>query len=455
VVRQAPEEWHCSRNIQLSQGFKFSGRLLADAATLQGEFALADLLSIQIHGSFLDAAHRGDRRDSGEFWFVEKGFDHWEEHSVADTALAVGLYDNRLRLTSRWARSQYDASDAFLDGLADDDDEDGRSRFRDLGPEAGSAGTHQADLSIWRGDTTRLSAFALYSNVDGAFEPFETEESESSDSSSMVDLFEQPNRTIHRIGTSLGLGPLELTLSRSLIERRQDGQADEVQHGIAATLDLKREWSSPTTFPAVLTALLPGSIWAELSEGSVTSSGAPAAADAKTSDIGIGMDWNLESAYLSLHVRQHAYDGSQSPDGEDAADDEAELSFGLSRTSWGTDVSLGWNQSDTQSRWTTSATRDFSGSLSVALQPARMPRMSASLEVGQFSENYFEEASSGNDLTFRSEVDLAGWLSEWEPSGSSTLKMMYRYDRLNLEDDFNVRRTTDTHRIGILMSLRW
>jgi hypothetical protein len=177
-----------------------------------GTFEYGDLLSLTFQGDFVDLRRSGGDGDEGGLWFVEAATGGWEENTVNDARIDVGLFDHRLHLTSRRAGSRYSGSGSYL--RANDNDDDGKSRFVNHEGAAGSAVLYRLDAEVLRGGEADLSVFARYQKVEPFFHSLALSDNKGRDPSGKQDPFGKPNQEIVEFGTTVGLGPAKLTLSR-------------------------------------------------------------------------------------------------------------------------------------------------------------------------------------------------------------------------------------------------
>src|SRR5262249_46144512 len=129
--------------------------------------------------------------------------DDWEGDAIARNRIRLGLFDDRIRLTTSYANSRY-SSDLRLPAQA--------TLVAGRDPDPQVAGGHVSEAfsqrvegSLWSTGSVRIDGFGSYLRVDPLFE---------SNRSGSQDPFGKSGRRVLEAGGMLRTGPLGLALSR-------------------------------------------------------------------------------------------------------------------------------------------------------------------------------------------------------------------------------------------------
>ena len=273
----------------------------------------AGWLSIKFDGSVVDL--NPTRADA----FTAYGFKMFEpvqveKSSVTDTRVTLGVWDDRVRLTSRQAVSSYFKPGTDL----------GYLRQTGVGFDNGAT-SQRIETSILKTDLMRLSLFADYARVgtyfgapDGAIK--------------RQDPFSKPNSTTTQLGAIVERGPFTFTLKQSAQQSlAQDNAPIQVQNQIGVWLNFDELLGRSGRIPEGMSWVVPSSAWLNVGQGRMRASLSQGVNGDTTSDVSAGLSWNLGKIYANLGYWQSEYQSQLYPWKRSGIDG----SLGFNEGQWG------------------------------------------------------------------------------------------------------------------------
>jgi hypothetical protein len=239
--------------------------------------------------------------------------------TLADTRVTLGLWDDRVRWTSRQAVSNYvtpGTEPGYLvrPGFGSDD----------------VATSQHIDASIWKTDSMRLSVFAEYDRVGAYFEAPKF-------AIKPQDAFATPNSTAMHLGSAVTWGPITFTLEQRTQQSLAQYNAPisvENQIGVSLSLDDLRTRSG--WIPQGMAWMVPSSTYLIVGRGRVTAALDQGVNGDTVSDVSAGLSWNVGHYYANLGYWMSNYQSQLYPwkgSGLDA-------SLGFYEGQWGVDLYL-------------------------------------------------------------------------------------------------------------------
>src|SRR5262245_53067872 len=265
--------------------------------------------------------------------------------------IRLGLFDDRIRVTTRYARSGFFAASPgpseALDSLHGSD----LDRWIAPAGRAGEAFSGRLDGALWSFGPARVDGFASFQRVDPLFEWGERGE-------------ENP----------FGNG---------------DGRRLEAGGVISASLDALRRLDAGAG-EHVLWSLVPDSLWGSLSQGRAEADGArPEGAATRTLSAGLSWSGASSSATLGLWKSSYASGGGAA----DWSGSGADLAGGLYGERWSLDAGLGAERSSTDQPGYHSFESSVSGFVSLSARPERFLPLSATLTLDRYRADYGASAT--------------------------------------------------------------
>jgi hypothetical protein len=410
-----------------------------DTLRLNGSMSYTSLIDVELRGDFVDLWYLGEETDS----VLAETTEPWEDYGGGDTEVNLTSFDDRLHFTLHRAWSRYDTSELFLSSLDGSENRDNRERLWSTGQQQGqgSAMLYRADAVLWDAENSNLSMFAQQSEVDLFFESLAREQDDEGDK----DPFAKPNRETVTVGTTVGIGPVQVTLYRDTMRKLESTDEDE-------TVDGKRELSRGTSvsldlddlrdragelFQGSLWEWAPDSLWFEVSSGQVITQAARDPAD-PIEDVSFGSSWSWSSGYASAGYWRSVYDSRGAHvDDYDWAGNGTDVALGFYGDNWSVDTSFGLYRSESLAPESRSLDTGLDSSLWVTLKPSTLPDLSGGLSVGRYGNDYLVYDASSRlayQEAFRSDIwevgvdlDFSKSLADWKLRAEPTLRMVYRF----------------------------
>jgi hypothetical protein len=393
------------------------------ALAFEGDLRLGGDATLALKGNLVDSLQslgRGPHNRLG-------GALDWRQTKVAETEMQVGLLDDRVRLSSTQALSQFDESDDPEGAL-----------------ESGVAFAQALEADLIRSGEWRISSFVRRSQVDHAFEDDGLPDKGKD--------LRGRNRSTVSIGSTFGWGPIDLTLARETNERVRDGngyQEDNVRSMVTVGLEDLSQRFGLESWPA----LAPDAAWVSVSPGEVDPGGALSSAQDRTLDQGFGLSWAWSGAYADLSFWRYVYDGRQ-PDAEEAdwIGRGAMLALGAYGARWNADVSFGLDQGRNEDPYSRSRDTNFYGSVAVGYRPDKLPDLALAVTLERYKTDYL--AYDGGSLTDYAELSAEANFSKFLISESDTeapsLSLLYWFRGLTMADSFAGHEAEGEHVVGLI-----
>jgi hypothetical protein len=328
----------------------------------------------------------------------------WEPDTLAHNRIRLGFFDDRIRLTTRYARSRYDPTAPRFAALGS---LHGRDLDRLLAPAGveGEAFSGRLEGTLWRWGPAGIDAFASYQRVDPLFAWSE---------SGKNDPFAKSDRRMLEAGGRIRSGPFGLELSRiseqadvddsrSAPPRRWSNRAV-----LSASLDPLRQLDAGASEHG-LWSLAPDSAWVGLSQGRVESDGARRE-DAATRGLSAGLSWDGETSSATLGLWRSSYeDGGAALDWTGSG---ADLSYGIYRERWSLYAGLGAQRYLTDQPGYRSVESSVAGFASFSVRPKHLPGLTGTLHLDRYQADYGASAAplQTDSWGFRTGLDLSDFL---------------------------------------------
>jgi hypothetical protein len=258
-----------------------------------GKFRDSGWLSIKADGKVLDLnPTRTDTLTSYGFTLSEPA--QSEKTTVTDSRVTLGIWDDWVRWTSRQAISNY-----VKPGT-------------DLGYRAGAgfdsgATSQRLETAIFKNDWMRLSLFGEYARVGAFFAAPDF-------LIKRQDAFFKPNSTTNRLGATVERGAIGVTFEqRAQQSLDQDNAPILVQNQLGLSFSFD-EWLGRTGLMREgLSWVMPSSVWLNFGQGRVRASLSQGVAGDTTSDLSVGLAWNLGKIYANLGYWHSEYQSQLYP----------------------------------------------------------------------------------------------------------------------------------------------
>jgi hypothetical protein len=324
----------------------------------------------------------------------------WEQNTVAVNRIRLGLFDDRVRLTTRYGRSRHDGDNSYLASLEGAGPERDRDGFLGRNAATGQAFSQRLDVSLWRSGRARLGAFESYRRVDPRFEWKEA---------AKEDPFGTSDRRAVEAGGTIGMGMLELTLSRISEEAKiDDFRVDDrpSQRSYRAVLTASRDVPAPPDLP--LSRFLPDAAWISVMRGDVDHGDSPGGA--ATRDLSFGASWNGETSSAMLSFWESSY--------KSAALDlywfgsGADLEYGIYRKPWDLYAGLGVQRNRSDQADDTWLESSIGGYLSFSVRPEMLPDFTTTLNLNRYEADYstLAEGLRTDTWGFQTVLDFSKYL---------------------------------------------
>jgi hypothetical protein len=379
-----------------------------------------------------------------------------ENKSGGDAGVDLALFDDRLRIDSRYGWSLFAEAQATADPFADASGWDisgGFNSDRARGGDRGYAFAHEVEASLLRSDLLEVSAFSSYRNVDSNF-------SLATGNGGGGAFGDRGKR--FEYGGKFRLGPVQATISRKTARKWVDKEQDELGPAhrtleAAVTLSLYdvRE-RSRGLLGSTAAQLIPDAVWASLSEGTVDPVGDNTTSDA-IQNTSFGMSWSANTWSVGIDYWRSVYDSRQ-PAAEDA-DWEGQglyLSYGYFRTSWGIYATGGLGQYSNRAESSRSEDLALDTSLTLHLTPEALPKLTTGVSYGHYATDYVAWSGEAvtRGLSFTTSLDFARYLPAAAASrGPVRLELGYRYTATNTRDSFAGSGSAGEHAAILMVQL--
>jgi hypothetical protein len=385
------------------------------AVAFEGGLELGPNAALEFEGDLVDSLRA---TEDGPWSRISRLFSS-QQTEVARTEFRLGLADNRIRLRSSQAVSQFDASRALTPFNESDKD---ASSDDDLALEQAI----EADL-VRDGDWL-VSTFVRRSLVDDAFHGLRGER-------------EDPrgrNRHTVSVGGTVGWGPFGATFARETGERVRDGDGYQEQN-LRTTFSVGLDDLSYRAGLGTLPGLAPDAVWVSLAEGDVDPGGAQTSTRDRTTEHSFGLSWAWDSAYTDLSFWRYLYDGRQPyADQADWLGHGAVLGVGTYGANWNVDASLGFDLGDNKEPYSRSRDTNFYGGVSVAHQPENLPDLRLSFFVGSYKSDYLAYQGEVHSRygEFSAEADFSKFLMADDDDDGPSLALISWFRGQTTKDSF-------------------
>jgi hypothetical protein len=396
------------------------------AVAFEGDFRLGANAALEFEGNLVDSLRA---EEDGPWSRIGRLF-NWQQTRVAQTEVRVGLADDRLRLRSSQALSQFDESD---------DDER---------TENGLALRQAIEADLLRDGDWLVSTFLRRSLVDEAFH--------NAGLNGRRDGPRGRNRHTLSIGGTVGWGPFELTLARETGERVRDGDGYQ-EENLRTTVSVGVDDLWQRTGLGFLPGVAPDAVWVSLARGEVDPGGAQASTRDRATEQGFGLSWARNNTYADLSFWRYSYDGRQ-PNAREAdwIGDGAVLAIGAYGADWNVDASVGFDRGDNQEPYSRSRDANFYGSFSVAHRPENLPDLRLSLFLGSYGTDYM--AYQGEILTrygeIGAEADFSKFLRAKGHDDGPSLALLYWFRAQNMSNTFASDQKEGEHVLGLVYKMK-
>jgi hypothetical protein len=429
-----------------------------DSVAVSGDLGSSDLWSLSVRSNLVDLRRAADEK-AGEF---DVGpLLGWEENTVSDTRIKLGFWNDRIRLTSRHGWSRYSDPSTRLDGLVIRE-QGGRRLATAASPpdeRQGHAFSHRLSADLWKGEHLRLSTFGDFARVDRGFKAVEASEKENE-----KDLFRRSNEQRLGVGGVVGLGPLDLTLSRRFVTSGWDDpdgetgprlvqNSAEVELWLDGLRDLTGAWSDRG-----ILRLAPSSLWASVAEGQVEPGGSGEPRTDATSDLNVGMSWERGDASVSLNYWRSFYDSRQpGAEGADWAGSGTDLSFGIYRERWDLSASFGLARYDNLDEYTRSIDRSYDGSLAFAVRPEELPDLSGSVTFNRYASDYlaYGVVSATDSWSAEASLDFSKYIDAVQGETEPSLRLLYAFEGAYTRDGWTGASEQADHTVLLVVRKRF
>jgi hypothetical protein len=328
----------------------------------------------------------------------------WESDRLAHNRIRLGFFDDRIRLTTRYARSRHDPTAPRFAALGS---LHGGDLDRLLAPAGVVAEAFSGRLegTLWRRGPAGIDAFASYQRVDPLFAWSE---------SGKNDPFARSDRRMFEAGGRIRSGSFGLELSRISEQAGVDDFRSDAPRRwsnravLSASLDPLRQLD-PRASEHGLWSLAPDSAWVGLSQGRVESDGSRRE-DAATRGLSAGLSWDGESSSASLGLWRSSYeDGGAALDWSGSG---ADLGYGIYRERWSLYAGLGAQRYLTDQPGYRSVESSVAGFASLSVRPKHVPGLTGTLHLDRYQADYGASAVplQTDSLGFRMGFDLSDLL---------------------------------------------
>ena len=433
----------------------------AQAESLESAFRLSNGAEVTLgHG------YSGERRyDDGRFGAAFVGlWEDWEEDRLNETSLTIGLWGDRVELTSLHSFSQHGeaaqgvdvaAGQGFFQGL---DAELLRGEIFDLSL-SGAYGVADEDFGLAEGDDDSLSdildsateimdlgleaEFALgFADLSLTHDRAWETEDNSEDYEREVSSDYEAELAFDDLALTLSYSESTETEGRGVEQESETEVEYEAEAEIE--LDLLRDLLG-NPFGSAFWAYAPTSVSLgyELERTRESDGGRE-----QSTEVGFDMTWDWDGGHLSLEYAYEFEDEREAGSaGEDTRSDEVEIGGGLDGRRWSLDLDLEVNREAGLNQWNDSSELEIEPRFDFTFRPVHLPDLSLSgstdYQRGNYvSDNgesvsgswellteldfakYWPDVLNGEEEAFLMVLQLEGesWREDWddEASGGST-----------------------------------
>jgi hypothetical protein len=371
--------------------------------------------------------------------------------SLGDAGVDVALFDDRLRVESRYGWSLRGDEAVFAD-VSRWRLDNGFGSHGALSSERREAFSHAMEASFLRSNHLELAAFGTYQRADSGF------------STSGLDGgggFGDEGRSFE-YGGRFRAGPVEATVSRKTARQWIDREREDLGPTrdtleVSATLSLYgfREHSRDV-LGTTTAQLIPDAVWASFSGGTVEPQGDGSVSDAiRTTSF--GASWSADTWSVGVDYWRSVYD-SRRPGAEDA-DWEGEglyLNYGYYRERWGIYATGGLGRYSNLAQASRTDDLAVDASLTLQLTPEALPKLTTGVSYGRYDTDYvaWSGEASTRGLSFTTSLDFARYLPESLRSrGTPRLELGYRYTAVDTGDSFAGSQSTGEHATLLMVQL--
>ena len=213
---------------------------------------------------------------------------------LADVRATVGMWDNRVRWTSRQAVSSYittpGTNTAYLMRSLDN-----------------AASSQRVDTTIWKAGSTGLSVFAEYDRVGAYFQAPNV-------AIKPQDPFSTANSNTTRLGGALQQGPITLTLEqRAQQSLAQDNAPTKVENLVGVSLGFDELWGRNSWIPQAIAWAVPTSAYVTVGQGRVRATLDQGVNNDTMSDVSAGFVWGGKKVFAYLGYWRSDYQSKLYP----------------------------------------------------------------------------------------------------------------------------------------------
>lgn len=206
-----------------------------------------------------------------------------EKSTVVDTRTTLGVLNDRVRLTSRQAVSNYiipGTNTAYLTPSELEADN--------------AASSQRVDTTVWKTGSTELSLFAEYNRVGANFQA-------PTFAIKPQDPFWTANSTSTRFGGALQHGLITLTLEQRAQQSLALGNAPtKVENQVGMTVGFDELWGRNSWISEGISWAIPTSAYVTVGQGSVSAAPAQGVNGDTMSDVSAGFLWNRNKVFAHL-----------------------------------------------------------------------------------------------------------------------------------------------------------
>jgi hypothetical protein len=302
--------------------------------------------------------------------------------TLAHDRIRAGLFDDRIRLVTQYARSHRDpaaSAAATRESLHEGD----LNRLRAPEGAVGEAFSGSLEGTLWEWGSGRFDSFASYGSVDPLFEWA---------AKGKKDPFGGSNRQTLEAGARIRNGPFRLTLARiaeqaGVEDPRLDHRPKRLSHRVVlgASLDPLRQLAAGASDSGPW-SLAPTSAWLSVAQGRVEAD-ASRPDGAATRDLGAGLAWTGESSSATLGIWRSTYaSGGAASEWSGSGTD---FDYGIDGERWSLHAGLGAQRYLTDQPGYRSIESSLAGFVSLSVRPGEgFPALSSSLYVDRYRAGY-------------------------------------------------------------------